>query len=46
MNVKFFKRAVKCLDATIGIVSNNKELIRDKRFFSISQNGVAPDQHS
>ena len=33
MNVKFFKRAVKCLDATIGIVSNNKELIRDKRFF-------------
>ena len=33
MNVKFFKRAVKCLDATIGIVSNNKGLIRDKRFF-------------
>lgn len=26
MNVKFFKRAVKCLDATIGIVSNNKEI--------------------
>ena len=35
MNVKFFKRAVKCLDATIGIVSNNKGLIRDKRFFCI-----------
>lgn len=34
MNAKFSKRAVKCLDATIGIVSNNRKLIRDKRFFA------------
>lgn len=30
---ELYKRAVKCLDARIGIVSNNNDLIRDKRYF-------------
>jgi hypothetical protein len=33
MNTELYKRAVGCLDAKIGIVSNNNELIRDKRYF-------------
>ncbi|MBW2312175.1 MAG: hypothetical protein JRF35_14095 [Deltaproteobacteria bacterium] len=33
MNTQFFKRAIGCLDARIGIVSNNDALIRDPRYF-------------
>lgn len=33
MHSELYKRAVKCLDARIGIVSNNNDLIRDKRYF-------------
>jgi hypothetical protein len=33
MTAEFYKRALRCLDAKIGIVSNNNELIRDKRYF-------------
>jgi len=33
MSIELHKRAVKLLDARIGILSNNKELIYDKRYF-------------
>ena len=33
MNAELYKRAVSCLEAKIGIVSNNNVLIRDKRYF-------------
>lgn len=33
MSFELYKRAVKCTDAKIGIVSNNNELIRDPRYF-------------
>lgn len=33
MRAELHKRAVKLLDAKIGIVSNNRELIHDKRYF-------------
>jgi len=33
MTDELHKRAVRCLDARIGIISNNNELIRDKRYF-------------
>lgn len=33
MSAEFYTRAVRCLNAKIGIVSNNDVLIRDKRYF-------------
>ncbi|MFH1943018.1 MAG: hypothetical protein ABIL68_13025 [bacterium] len=33
MGVSLTKRAVRCVDATVGIVSNNEHLIREKRYF-------------
>lgn len=33
MSIQFYKRAIQCLDAKIGLVSNNNKIIADKRFF-------------
>jgi hypothetical protein len=33
MTTKFYKRALQCWDAKIGIVSNNRDIMKDPRFF-------------
>lgn len=37
MRVALYKRAVQCLDAKMGIVSNNNVLIGEKRYFQSAQ---------